>query len=421
MLRRLLEQATLIGLRGTVTLAKFALALYSARYLGLSDLGIYGLVTGALTIVPATFGFGVSDTISRQVVAVPRAVAAPLITTRLSLSTSVHLIGQPLLWLLNAALGEPIPWRLGIPIGLILFLDHLASDIGDMLVLRGRVFFANVMLFVRAGLWPPFVIAAGLLFPATRNLDCLLYGWLASLILAWSIAAVFLARKQRWRDMRIDTDWLRGSLRASVPFYIKDISGVTSLYLDRFLISFFLGLELTGVYTLFWSVANTTHSLVVNSIVQARIAQLIEAARIVKGAAFRTLERRMQIEVAGWVVVLCGGALIVVPLLLPFLGRPLLQDYLPVFWIALAGTILRMGADGYSFALLALHRDRAILVIAVLGAIGSALANSLVVPVFGIYGAATTYVLTSAGLLAARYIHSRDAEDGLRVRAEKVA
>lgn len=419
-LHRLFEQATLIGLRGTVTLAKFALALYTARYLGLADLGVYGLVAGALTIVPAVFGFGITDTISRQVVAVARAVAAPLVTTRLSLSMSVHLIGQPLAWLLNAALGEPIPWHLGVPIGLILFLDHLASDTGDMLILRGRVFFANVLLFVRAGLWPPAVIATGLIFPATRNLDWLLYGWLASLIVTWLIVAGFLARRQRWRDMRLDLKWLHASLRASVPFHIKDISGVTSLYLDRFLISFFLGLELTGVYTFFWSVANVAHSLVVYSIVQARIAQLVTAARMVEAAAFRTLERRTQIEVAGWVALLAGGALVAMPILLPFLDRPLLQDYLPVFWIMLVATVLRVGADGYSFALLALHRDRAILIIAVAGAIGSALANILLVRPFGIYGATLAYVLTSAGLLVARYACSRAPGEALRARPETV-
>jgi O-antigen/teichoic acid export membrane protein len=420
-LRRLFEQATLIGLRGTVALAKFALALYTARYLGLADLGIYGLVAAALTIVPAVFGFGVTDTISRQVVAVARKVAAPLVTTRLSLSMCVHLVGQPLAWLLNAALGEPVPWRLGIPIGLILFLDHLASDTADMLILRGRVFFANVLLFVSAGLWPPAVIVTGLIFPATRNLDWLLYGWLASLIVTWLIIAAFLARGQRWRDMRLDLKWLVTSLRASVPFHIKDISSVTSLYLDRFLISFFLGLELTGVYTFFWSVANVAHSLVVYSIVQARMAQLVTAARMVQAAAFRTLERRTQIEVAGWVAMLAAGALVIMPILLPFLDRPLLANYLPVFWIMLLATVLRVGADGYSFALLALHRDRAILVIAVAGAIGSALANILMVRPFGIYGATLAYVLTSAGLLMARYACSRAPGDALRARPETVS
>ncbi len=419
-LRRLFEQATLIGLRGTVALAKFALALYTARYLGLADLGVYGLVAAALTIVPAVFGFGITDTISRQVVGVARAVAAPLITTRLSLSMCVHLIGQPLAWLLNAALGEPVPWRLCIPIGLILFLDHLACDTADMLILRGRIFFANLLQFVSAGLWPPIVIAIGLIVPATRNLDWLFYGWLASLVVTWLIIAAFLARKRRWRDMRLDLKWLLASLRASVPFHIKDISGVTSLYLDRFLISFFLGLELTGVYTFFWSVANVAHSLVVYSIVRARIAQLVTAARMVEAAAFRTLERRTQIEVAGWILLLAGGALVMVPALLPFLDRPLLQDYLPAFWIMLVATVLRVGADGYSFALLALHRDRAILVIAVAGALGSALANILLVRPFGIYGATIAYLLTSAGLLVARYICSRAPGEALRARPQTV-
>jgi len=89
--------------------------------------------------------------------------------------------------------------------------------------------------------------------------------------------------------------------------------------------------------------------------------------------------------------------------MLPYLDRPLVQDYLPAFWVILLATLLRIAADSYGFMLLALHRDRAIALIALSGAIASALLNLVLTPLAGLWGASLAYVLTSAGLFAARY------------------
>jgi O-antigen/teichoic acid export membrane protein len=73
----------------------------------------------------------------------------------------------------------------------------------------------------------------------------------------------------------------------------------------------------------------------------------------------------------------------------------------------LFATILRIAADGYGYALLALNRDTEIAVIAFVGAIASAVLNAILTPLTGLWGAATAYVITSAGLLAIRYYLTR--------------
>jgi len=101
------------------------------------------------------------------------------------------------------------------------------------------------------------------------------------------------------------------------------------------------------------------------------------------------------------------GAAIATPLMLPFLDQPLVQDYLPIFWVILFATLLRVAADAYGFALLALHRDRAIATIAVAGALASAGLNLVLTPLIGLWGAAIAFAITSGGLFAARYFFSR--------------
>ncbi|WP_338632492.1 hypothetical protein [Afipia carboxidovorans] len=396
-----------MALRIASTAAKFILTIYTARYLGLADLGVYGLLVGATTMVPAVLGLGTTDWVLRHIAVMPRDEAIASAATRLALPMMLHAIGQPILWAANYALGTPVPWQLLLIGGAILFLEHIACDACDLLIGRGRVYFANVLFFMRGGLWPPVVIAWGLLDPSARTLQCLLLGWLCSLILAWIVLAAQLFSQSRWRAVGIRASWMAGGVRASVPFYIKDLTGSVSLYLDRFLLSAFLGLELTGVYTLFWSVANVLHNLVVFSVVQPNLRRMIESARQPDDASFRVLERKLQREGGIWIVLLAVGASVALFLLLPLLDRPLLQENLSVFWIILAATALRAGADSYGFMMLALRKDRAIAIASVGGAIASIILNLALLPMLGLAGAALAYLLTAGGLLVARYAMTR--------------
>ena len=405
--RRLLGQLMLLAMRATVMAAKFLLAIYTARYLGLSDLGIYGLLVGGTTIVPAVAGLGMTDWIVRKIVDLPSAQALPLIASRLSLTLCVHLVVQPLILAADILLGEPVPLRLAVIAGLILLLENLGTEAADMLIARRRVLLANGLTFLRMGFWPIPVMAVGLLYPETRTLEALLLGWLAALGLSWLILLGLLVPGRRWRQLRPQWGFLSRGLRGSLVLYVKDVSATISTFVDRFLISLFLGLELTGVYTLFWSITNVMHSLAVFGVLQPQLAPLLAAGQNTDKAAFRVLERRLQIETGTWALLLAVGLIVVTPPLLPFLGRPLLEDNLPIFWLVLAATLLRIAADSHGFVLFALHRDRAIAMIALAGALASAGMNLALTPFAGLWGAASAYAITAGGLFAVRFYFSR--------------
>ncbi|MBV9968397.1 MAG: oligosaccharide flippase family protein, partial [Xanthobacteraceae bacterium] len=355
--RRLLTQLLLLANRAAITGAKFLLAVYTARYLGLADLGIYGLLVAGTTIVPAIAGFGMTDSIVRRIVDLPSAQAMPLMAGRSSLTVGVHVVLQPLLLVTDVFLGRPVPLRLAALAGLILMLDNLNSEATDMLVARRHILLANVLSFLRAGLWPLLVIAAGLALPATRTLEALLIGWAAMLVLNSFILLGVLMLGRRWRYMRPQWRLLLSQLSGSRALYVKDVSATLGIFFDRFIISAFLGLELTGVYTFFWSITNVVHSLALVGMLLSQIASLLAAGRKADKTEFRAVERRLQFEIGAWTLLLSLAVAVATPLLLPYLGRPLLEDYLSVFWMILFATILRVAADGYGYALLALNRD----------------------------------------------------------------
>jgi O-antigen/teichoic acid export membrane protein len=404
--RRLFDQLLRFSMRAIAMGSKFLLAIYTARFLGLADLGIYGLLVGATTIVPAIVGLGMTEWISRRLVDLPRAQALPLIASRLSLTLGIHLVVQPIALATDVILGEPIPLEIALLCGAILLLDNLGTEASDMLIARRRIMLAYSLAFLRVGFWPIPVMVFGLIYPEARTLEFLLMCWLAMLAVSWLALFALLLPDGRWRLMRPQSRLVLPELRGSLVLYTKDVSS-TSVFLDRFLISLFLGLELTGVYTLFWSIVNVVHQLAVGDIVRAQLPSLIAAGQAPDQTAFRSLERRFQIEIAGWTVLLAAGTAVAVPLLLPLLNQPLAQEHLPVFWLILFATVLRIAADFYGFVLLSLNRDRAIAWVAAGGALASAALNLLLIPAFGLMGAGAAYAVTSGGLFFARYVFSR--------------
>ena len=408
------DQLTLFALRAGATASKFLLAIYTAHYLSLSDLGIYGLLLGGTAIVPAVAGLGLSDWIVRRIVDVPLAQALPLVSTRCALSILIQFVGQPLVLLGFMLAGRPLPPELALLCGAILLLETLANEICDVLIARRRILLANWLSFLRQGFWPLPVIALGMLVPQTRSLAMLLSFWCAALGATLIILFFILLQQGRWRHVRVQPHLLPGALRGSLLLYVKDVSGTFSTFADRFFISMFLGLELSGVYSLFWSIANVVHSLVVVGVMQTHIAPLIIAAKERTGAQFRALERKLRLEAGSWALLFAGAAAALAPVLITSLQRTLMHDHLPVFWLILLATLLRIAADGYGYAVYAFHRDRAIALIALGGALASAALNLLLTPVAGLWGSALAYTLTGAGLLAARFIVTRSAARSLR-------
>lgn len=397
-LRRLFQQAILVALRIGSALSKFALTIYIARYLNLADLGVYGLLVGASTMAPALLGFGLTDWVSRHIVGLSREHALSFMATRLSFSFLLHAFLQPAAWILNVALGEPVPWNYVFLIGAILILDHLGTDLYFLLVARGRALFGSVLTFARSGVWPPFVIALGILFPQFRTIDAVMYGWIAALILMWLIVAVFAFAHRNMRAVGWRWRWLVKAIPQSLPFFLKDIGNVSLLYLDRFLISAFLGLELTGVYTFYWSIVRVVESLV-HGLIETHLPDLAGTDDAADPARLAAYESRLYRENALWAGLLSAAICIAVPLILPFVGNAMLDDFLPLFWMIVAGSLVHIAADAVGFVLYAKRHDRAFAMIVLFAAPISAAANLLLVPTVGIYGAALAYVLAGMATL----------------------
>ena len=401
------EQIFTIGLRGASAAGKFALSLYLLSFVGLSELGVYGLLVAAATATPAILGFGLSDWTTRQCVGLPTDEAISLAGTRLAFTVAVHAIVQPVFWLANAYLGGPVPTHFAVPVALILVLEQLGVDAHGPLVARRHVMLSSVILFIRSGAWPIAIIAVGCVYPPARSLTWVLVAWVAGLTVMMLVLSGLALQRGRWRMLRLRPDWLRGALRRCWPFYLSDIGAVSSLYADRFIISFFAGLELTGIYVFFWSAANVVHSVTLYGTFHPRVPLLIEAANAGDTATLRKRLFQFQSMTVVWALLMFGFLWVGVQLFMQMGERPELDGHMALFALIIIAVMMRIIADSYHFVLYALSRDRTIAAVNLGIAVVSAVLNALLVATAGLTGAAIAAIVTATGLLATRRALSR--------------
>jgi len=234
-----------------------------------------------------------------------------------------------------------------------------------------------------------------------------LAAWLAGLVVMALVLAIVALRGGRWRWIRLRMDWLREALGRCWPFYLADIGTVGSLYADRFIISFFGGFELTGVYVFFWSAANVVHSLALYGTFHPRVPVLVTAANAGDTGTFRKRLLQFQCATFAWALLLSAMLWVAVFLFIQFAERETLNGHMIDFALIIFAMLMRIVADSYHFVLYALRRDRTIAIVSLGGAAASAVLNALLVSAAGLTGAVAASILVATGLLAVRRTLSR--------------
>jgi len=401
----LVVPAANLSVRAIGLAMRLGLVVYLARFLGMTEVGQFGLIQGAASLTPVVLGWGVTYYLGRELVGRTPLEAGQLVRDRLLLTmASVAAAGALLAALmLTETIEAPgaLPW-----IAAILFLEALAFDLHFALISVGRPITANFLLFVRSGLWVFPAAGLGLALPALRTLDFVLLCWTLALIAnfiallpilgAWPLAAIARAP--------IDRDWIAARMRGSRLIYLNDLGVVGMAYLDRYIVHSMLDLRATGIFVLHWAVANAVHVLVTAATVQVSLPVLVSAYR--QGGDRRW---RIELRTLGLRVLAIGAPLSLLVFAVAVLGLPglpaeALPFSAPLLALMLASAVIRLLADALNYGLYSRGLDRSLACINILGAVVAVLLTLALLPMLGLVGVGLAMVLNSTLLLVARAV-----------------
>jgi O-antigen/teichoic acid export membrane protein len=399
----LIDKAIVISIailimRATILACKFGLVIFIGRYLDLASLGLYGLAAGAVGLGPAVIGMGMVHLIMRDAVTLSFDQLTLDLRHYWSFTTAIYgllLIGGVSITIL---FGVSELWSLVI---LIMLFEHFGSDVFLLFSNLERPLLANVSAFLRGAAWILIYVPIAIWDPAFRSTTILFEFWLGGTVSAFFLF-IWGTRSWPWTaafKLPFKVTWIATTIRKAFVIYVSDISFVGSQYLDRYLVSLFLGLELAGVYFLYWSVASAVSTFVSIVVFQNQRPRLIKAYHNGGALAHRQLSvgfMKTAVATTAAFSIAVGCAFYVI---LPFLKQPTsIADHVAAFWLIMAGLAVRNIADFGAMVLFTAHRDHMMTLTNLASIIALTLAQLLLLPLAGLYGAGPAILFTFSAI-----------------------
>ena len=393
---------TIMSLRAGALASKFALTLFIARFIDLETLGVYGLVAGAAVMFPVVASLGLIRVVCRNAVSQPLHEVTDMLRRYWAIQAAVYAIISSIALCGGYYLDQLVLTAIVV---VIVFLEHVNGDLFNLLNHLSRPRLANVLTFFRTAGWICIYMILALAFPALRDLRTLLEFWIGGSLLA-IVSFALAARNWPWLWPTSGSGhkaWLLQHFRVSRILYINDIANTVAQYTDRYVVSLFMGLELTGVYVLFWSIGNALSNLVDTGIIQVSEPKLINAHARQDGS-YWSVYRIVFVETmaASVVLALVTGALVHVAI--PYLNRPLAADWIHILWPVLLGFLLRMAYEVQGVVFYSRHKDLLTLFSGLFVIVFSIAANMALIPPFALYGAASAIIISYITGIIARHV-----------------
>lgn len=394
----IISSLSIMGLRGGMLAGKFLLSLFIARFMGLESLGIYGLIVGASAVLPVVMRFGVFTSVSRDIINQP--------LDQLTHHLRHYTMGCAIAYLFLLGIFLLVGWYfdvmfLSMLTFFIIVLEHAAYDIFILINNIQRPKLANILYSLQSALWIYVFIVLAFLLPSLRNLEMVLSFWIGGGVIALTITAL-ITRHWPWKAAFAapwDKTWYMPYLQKSWRLYVSEIISVCTLYIDRYLITLFLSLELVGIYVLFWQVSSAICNLIGAGVMFVHRARLILANEQKDDAKFRAEHKaclKKTLGGAGMLSVVSAG---VVPFLVQFSNQPLAMDYLPLLWLMLVSIFFRLTIDVTKITFFAKRQDKALLHMNIAALTLNTVMAALLLYAIGVYAVPLTVILVNAALL----------------------
>lgn len=384
-------------LRGLTLASRFLLSLLLARMLSPDEMGKYGLVTAVLAFALLGLGLEFYSYMFREMVPATPERRVQIIADEAALGGLTFLAAAVLSVL--AVFAGLFPARLAPWFLLILLTEHLSLEATRFLVIMSRPICAYIVVFLRGAIWVYAIAILMFTVPSSRSLEAVLIWWGlggASSILFTAISL----RDLPWRELqnrRPDWIWIGHGLRTARPFMLTAAGALIISYVDRFVIDASIGRDALGIYTFYSTILIGLLSL--GSSVSHQFLPKVIAGYAAGADFYRTALRSFFWSMLALVCATTVLSAVAMGPMLALLGLSTYAASIGVFYAMLPGIFLRMLADVPSYALYAARSDKHLLICNLGSAAVATLLNVVLVPVFGIYGAAFAGGIASAALL----------------------
>ncbi len=391
----------LLGIRGLSVFGKF---LFTVLYFQYSEtaFGTYSLVATTIFLLVFLLGMDFYSYANRAVLESGVNIQK-IIFNQFSLYIILYIVLFPLVYLIfyYENFDRQYLWIFYA----VLVTEHLNTEFYRLLFVFKKPWAANFNLFLRNGLW---VLVATLYIYKAKQIDVkqVLLLWLAgnlsalvfSLIIVWHKKHKIAINNFKW-----EVNWIKKGIIISTPYILATLAYKTIEFSDRYLIDWFLDKKAVGVYAFFANVSNVMNIVLFTIVVSVLYPALVEGVMKRDKSKFLQTYIRFKNEIVIYGV--ATGLLLsfVLPIILLYIDKSVYLQKFHVFLLLLGGNFLLNLSFLHHFVIYAFKKDWQIFKATGLAAVLNLVLNLLLIPVWGIAGAATATFFSFASLYLYKY------------------
>lgn len=392
------------AIRGITLFSKFFLTMFIAKYLSLTEFGIYGLIVSAVAFSMFIVGFEFNNFSQREIIKVDKSEAGILIRDQIIFHMLTYLLVFPVLTFIF--IFNFLAWKYLVWFYLLLIVEHLSREFYRILIVLSRPIMATIVLFFISGSWVYLYIALAYKYSWARQLKILNLFWLIGGILSLlvSIYGIKDYLTSGLIQKKINWSWLKVGMKTSIPFLGSVIALKLIEYSDRFFIQKYLGEANVGIYFFFISISAMPLTFIDTGVGLIQFPKILAAFQNNKIKEYHNCFRKYIRDSIGLGIVLFGLAVGGIFVLLKLVPNVSYQNNLTVYWLLLVATLFAITSNFVQLSLYVRNRDKILFVTMMVVLLISIFTNWFFISTMGINGAAISKIISFASLAGLRLL-----------------
>lgn len=384
--------------------SKFLIFTLMSKYFNNDIFGDYSLITSLITILIFILGldfynFSIRDILTSN----SEKLIRNKVFTTIIFYAIIYLLFIVIAYFVFDKITYLKPFK-----SLIIFLcitEHLSQEIYRLLVGFKKVLMANFLLFFRTAGWAIIIIYFLLSkIPITMLVIFKLWLLANTLTIVYVLIYILIRNYSFLNKVNIDLLWIKKGLKICYLFFIATISLKTIEYANRFIVDYYLGKELAGIF-IFYSNITTLITIYVNTVVIS-----FELPELIKNTQTRKIKRLLIQFKKSLLLHVIISAIIILLIIKPLLfwqNKTEFENYLPLLFFMLTAVSLMNYSLLYHFKLYIFHRDKSLFKIMIFSGIISLVLGFVFTKLLGIYGTAISFLISGVLIYYLRFIEAK--------------
>ncbi len=397
-----------IFFRGLTLLSKFLFIVFIGKYsVDEVNLGIFGIISTTLVLLIYLIGFDFYVFNAREIIG-SKEHYINKVRDQLLFHLAGYVLIVPLSLFIVVQMGF-IPMEYMWVFMLLLISEHLGQEFYRLFTTLESSVKANIMLFIRSGLWIWIVFVDFFVFQ--NKIDLMKYitywtffSWLSVFIFGALLSKKVGIVKDEFRPPNFK--WIMNGIRVAGVFFLSSLSFQVIQLSDRFLIDFFYGKKLVGVYTAYSQFTNAIEVFTFSAITMVIYPKMIKFSG--EFEKYNTLKKVFLKQLLVTSLFFIVIFLVFGPIILKVFDKRDIVEHIYVFYILLGGVFFLIISNVFHYDLYIKNRDKEILWISLAGMFLNVVLNFLLIPKYDIFGAALATLSSFLLIFIFKLLRSRN-------------